>query len=887
MSMISKKSQGGGGKSLSLGLRAMRRAFAVAATSVAITASLSASAATAVWNGSAGNGSLSDGGNWDGGTAPTAGDTLDFSGVSSATTLNADFTDERVFATATFGSGVVTMSGDFRVNSLLNAQKLAIPQGASLTVTGDITAKPEPNGTMYFLYSNEGTVTVGGKAIGLGETNNPNNKYSNVYQYQSVNANIRAMRVNGLAYNGTGSARLRMFYGGTTTKWIVGAGGLTFPGSRQANYSTFWVRNTALMLGSSANWTLANVGKAGTSNGDLFVDSGGSLVLDTIDGVDVSTGYTVTLNGRLYLSGGNATIKGCGTVVVATTSHNGLAETTINSGKTLYVTDTATLQVNAGKVIAGAGTVSLASGTKLLVPNASSTISLPSLAPAADSSIVITNLSSGTPAIALTGALTMPAEGNVTLKIGGSTGLAEGIYTVISSSSALPADIVDHLTLDASEVVSGDCSLYAKGGVLFLLVGISEPGYGIWVGGTDTNLSTAANWLNDETPRAGDTLNFKTVSAATTLNGDFEDDRAFATAVFGSGVITLAGSLTVNTLTNATKLAVASGASLTVTGNLVASPTAKWDVQSFLHSNEGTVTVLGKALGYSRVEKSYVHQYETATANTQPIHVGGIAYNCSSPGQLYMRIYAKDNGVGEWVVGAGGISFPQSRQAGYSMFYTEGSGADATIRSSANWTLANSGKAGSDNGDLWVNDSATLTLDTTDGVDASTGYTVTLNGRLYLYGGNATIRGCGTVVIATTSHNGLPETTVASGKTLYVTNGATLQVNAGKAINGAGTISLAAGTTLAFQSSVDCTFTAPAIEPTIALPDEGTATVRIDGEKELKGGDYVLLNSVPAGYAGHLTVTGTAIGDRKAKLKDDGEHLFFSVPHKATVISIR
>lgn len=112
-----------------------------------------ASAANVVWNGNAANGSLSDGGNWDGGVAPVAGDTLDFSAVTSATTLNADFADDRVFETATFGSGVVTMTGNFCVNSLTNAEKLAIPQGALLSVTGNITAKPVPNGTMYFLYS--------------------------------------------------------------------------------------------------------------------------------------------------------------------------------------------------------------------------------------------------------------------------------------------------------------------------------------------------------------------------------------------------------------------------------------------------------------------------------------------------------------------------------------------------------------------------------------------------------------------------------------------------------------------------------------------------------------------------------------------------------------
>ncbi len=852
-----------------------------------------ASAANVVWNGNAANGSLSDGGNWDGGVAPAAGDTLDFSAVTSATTLNADFADDRVFETATFGSGVVTMAGNFRVNSLTNAEKLAIPQGALLSVTGNITAKPVPNGTMYFLYSNEGTVIVGGKAIGLGETTNPDNKYSNVRQYQSVNANTQPMRVNGLAYNGAGGARLRMFYGGTTSKWIVGSGGLTFPGSRQANYSVFQMSSTTLTLYSSADWTLANVGKVGTTNGDLCANNG-PLVLDTTDGMDASTGYTVTLNGRLYLAGGNATIKGCGTVVIATTSHNGLEETTINSGKTLYITDTATLQVNAGKVIEGEGVVSLASGTKLLVPNAGSTVALPSLDAAVGSTIVVTNLTAGTPAIALTGSLTMPTgDGKVALKIGGTTQLEDGIYTILSSANALPADVVVHLTLDASEVVSGDCSLYAKGGVLLLLVGIAEPGYGIWVGGTDNNLSTAANWLNEETPRAGDTLNFKTVVTATTLNSDFEDDRVFATAVFGSGIVTLTGSLYVNTLTDAYTLAVASGATLDIAGDLVSY--AANNTKPLLYSNEGTVRVGGtvRCRANSLVNRavSTVCQYAVATANSTPIVANGIAYQAVHqpdgnwyPDYLVANLGSMNNGAGKWVVGANGFSFPTSRQIDYSGFRVFGQ-QEVTLHSSDDWTFAESYRHFGN--DLYLRDTATVTIDTTDWKDETIGRIVTLKGFINAQGSAATpltITGCGTVVLDSKTANN--HTNVVTGA-IAVTDGATLQINKDVVVGGNGTISLAAGTTLALPSNADRTFTTPDIIP-VTLPDDGTATIKIDGGKLRNDVDYVLLNSVPTGYAEHLVVTGSALDGRRYRLTDDGEgHLVLNIPSPGTILYFR
>ena len=655
--------------------------------------------------------------------------------------------------------------------------------------------------------------------------------------------------------------------------------------------------STTLTLYSSADWTLANVGKVGTTNGDLCANNG-PLVLDTTDGIDASTGYTVTLNGRLYLAGGNATIKGCGTVVIATTAHNGLAETTINNGKTLYITDTATLQVNAGKVIEGEGVVSLASGTKLLVPDASATVTLPSLVPVAGSTIVVTNLTAGTPAIALTGSLTMPTgDGKVALKIGGTTQLEDGIYTILSSANALPADTVDHLTLDASEVVSGDCSLYAKGGVLLLLVGIAEPGYGIWVGGTDNNLSTAANWLNEETPRAGDTLNFKTVATATTLNSDFEDDRVFATAVFGSGVVTLTGDLNVTTLTNANKLTVSSGASLTVTGDLVGTTDTHngWGV--LLYANEGTVTA-NRVVGYATVSHTRFNEYESVTANTTPICAREIVYkNMANPAQL-IYMYLAEARDGLWVVGENGFSFENSRQADYTTFAVGNTDNSvvATLFSSADWTLRNSGRPGSVRGDIWVAKNGALVIDTSDYADSSIDHTITLNGRIRTTSDASasavTIKGCGTVVVNTTgSYSALTEeeqnTYIASGKTLAVTNSAMLQVNVGKKILGEGTISLAAGTTLALPSNADRTFTTPDIIP-VTLPDDGTATIKIDGGKLRNDVDYVLLNSVPTGYAEHLVVTGTALAGRHYRLTDDGEgHLVLNISSPGTILYFR
>ena len=862
---------------------AARRLAAVLAIATAFATS-GAWAANVVWNGNAANGSLSDGGNWDGGVAPAAGDTLDFSSVTSATTLNADFADDRVFSTVFVGTGKLTLNGSLHVSTLTNACKLAVASGATLTIDGELVLTQDAGTTASLLHSNEGTVMVGGKTRCYARAATTT-KYI-FYLYDTATANTQPIRTKGLAYDCGSKAQLYLKLSSQNGenkvgKWIVGSDGLSFASARQVSYSRFYTESDApVVVGSSDDWTLANSGKAGSEGGDLFAQSGASITLDTSNCDDSSIGHTITLEGRALINANAANpgliVKGCGKVVVNTTgSSSSLTEeqqnTSINTA--LAVTDTATLQVNKGKKIMGSGSVTLAAGTTLLVPDASAMVTLPSLAPAAGSSIVVTNLTAGTPAIALTGSLTMPSgDGKVTLKIGGTAQLEDGIYTVVSSANALPADTVDYVSLDASEVVPGDCSLYAKGGALLLLVGISEPGYGIWVGGTDNNLSTAANWLNDEEPRAGDTLNFKAAASGSTINADYGNTRTFATAVFGSGVVTLTGSLYVNELTNAYTLAVASGAKLDIAGDLVGY--AANNTKPLLYSNEGTVDVGGtvrfrdNCLENRKV--TTVCQYAVVTENTTPIIAKGIAYHADKqstgawyPDYLVANLGSQNNGAGKWVVGSDGFSYPVSRDIDYSGFRILGQ-QNVTLYSSANWTLYESYRHYGN--DLYLRDTATVTIDTTDYNDHTTPRTVTLKGYINAQGSAATpltITGCGTVVLDSETANN--RTNVVTGA-IAVTDGATLQINKDVVVGGNGTISLAAGTTLALEST-GREFATPDIVP-VTLPAEGAATINIDGTR-LSSGEHVLctLASVPETLADHVTVTGTALDGREYTVK--------------------
>ena len=223
-----------------------------------------------------------------------------------------------------------------------------------------------------------------------------------------------------------------------------------------------------------------------------------------------------------------------------------------------------------------------------------------------------------------------------------------------------------------------------------------------------------------------------------------------------------------------------------------------------------------------------------------------------------------NNGAGEWVIGAGGFTYPSSRNIDRSGFRATGS-QSVTLHSSADWTLDESYRHMGR--DLYIIDTANVTIDTTDWFDGTTPRTVTLKGFVNVTSSHATpltVTGCGTVVFDTAAGNG--DDTNKVNNVLAVTNGATLKVKAGKTIAGTGTISLAAGTTLALEST-DREFTTPDIVP-VTLPAEGAATINIDGTP-LRSGEHVLctLASVPENLADHVTVTGEALDGRKYEVK--------------------
>lgn len=205
-----------------------------------------------------------------------------------------------------------------------------------------------------------------------------------------------------------------------------------------------------------------------------------------------------------------------------------------------------------------------------------------------------------------------------------------------------------------------------------------------------------------------------------------------------------------------------------------------------------------------------------------------------------------------------------------------------------------------------------MTIDTTDYADKTTPRTVTWTGRLVASKiqseATVTVTGNGTNAIATSVYNGSNKSTKIENA-IVVTNTATLQINAGASyiisnivvasgatlhipsttVNSSATtviegVELAAGATLSLPSASAAAHTARTLP--ITLSSEGVARLRLDGPA-LRPGTYAVLNPVPDGYGEHLSVTGTALGNRSAHLADDGESLQLVIVPKGLIVIVK
>ncbi|MBO7683329.1 MAG: hypothetical protein J6T51_01210 [Kiritimatiellae bacterium] len=437
-----------------------------------------------VWTGLAGDGKMSTGGNWLNGVAPSAAGTdLDFSGVITATTIIGDI--DVTFGAVTMGTGVITFSGDkMRAASFSNTRKIAVDADSTVVVAGDLTIDYTEGDGIVSKVDAGGTFIVDGIITITGGSVHP-----------VLNVGDGFIVAGGIVVNST----LYSTKDATSQRWAIGPSGIT---------------------GQNFIWCLANIANdcwihPYTNDFTIAVNT---VVRSSIDHHELNTtGYgdglphTITLdsgfadNGQLY-------IAGTGKVVVNSVP-------TATSDKAAYsgrvtVTNTATLAINDGMKLT-TGTITFAAGTTLEVP------------------------STGVE----TGEIAFSGEGTVTLKVVSDASLADGEYTLITSTADLPAGVASRFTVDA-QTESRTCLVTLDNRSLRLAVG--EDAIAalpcIWTGAAgDGKMDTVGNWLNNRKPETvGAAVLFpsETATIDNNISGFAPSSITFGN---GTGSVTLEG----------------------------------------------------------------------------------------------------------------------------------------------------------------------------------------------------------------------------------------------------------------------------------------------------------------------------------------------------------
>lgn len=286
-----------------------------------------------VWTGEAGDGKMSTGGNWWSGTAPGAGDAVDFAGVLADTTVNADI--NAAFGAVTMGSGVITFSGSFTAISFSDTSKIAVGANSTVTLDGDLV----PASSVVYSVASGGKFVVTG-ILTLHSWSDP--------QVSPGDGTIVAGEI-------TGSAGTVMVAScqAHSQKWAVGPGGIT--GGAGAY---LWTYSNAGAAAEFRPWT----NDFAISVGSVVRTDAKSFTLNTA-GLD-GAAHTITLDAGFADNGDPLNVTGTGKVVVNHVTA-AIGDRAAYSGA-VEVKDSATLAINAGKKLtSGAMTVNSAAALEV------------------------------------------------------------------------------------------------------------------------------------------------------------------------------------------------------------------------------------------------------------------------------------------------------------------------------------------------------------------------------------------------------------------------------------------------------------------------------------------------------------------------------------------
>ena len=438
------------------------------------------------WSGASGD--FSDPKNWEDGVVPSAGDDLNFSLLTAEATVNGNV--DAKFGAVTMGSQRVVFTNAYmRAESFSDMLKVEVGANSTVTIDGDLMFDGDNNYAVY-------KVNAGGKFIVTGKLGLSEGSAGNLNAQNSVgDGHVVAGEIANNTQNKTIYTDINL----TRQNWVVGPGGMTSASGRG-----WWglsdSKNSAYFYPYTNDFTVA----APTCIRESF----GHYELNTT-GFGDGLGHTITLDAG-YSDNGKLYIAGTGKVVV---NHTPAAY----DGKGAYsgnvtVSDTATLAINAGKKLT-TGKVTFAAGTTLEVPSTGVDM----------------------------GAIAFSGSGTVALKIADAS-LADGEYTLITSTSDLPADVLARFEVSAN-TASDICLIMRDARTLRLAVrsSASASPLHVWTGKAgDGNAETTGNWLAGAKPADG----AEVFIPATSGTIDFAGENLLLSSItfgYGSGAVTLNG----------------------------------------------------------------------------------------------------------------------------------------------------------------------------------------------------------------------------------------------------------------------------------------------------------------------------------------------------------
>ncbi len=386
--------------------------------------------------------------NWDDGVVPSAGDALDFSSVTSATTINADV--NAAFGAVTMGTGVVTFTGSLAARSFSDTSKVAVGANATVTLDGDLVYTATTGGG-WMLNRLDGTFVVTGKIVVSGT--------ADMKLAQTVGASGVAV-ARGLVSNGGTSwtFRLNRSDSGNTARWVIGEDGLS-------GTSGFWMLANA----SSSSAVLQPYTNDFTIADWIGVRSGPSLTVNTTGWGD-NAGHVVTATAG-FIRDGCVAVTGNGSLVCdfdATSGAYGQSEHAVSYD----VAGGATLALKKGAK-PGTGTLTQNEGSTLAFPDSATggAVLDGTLELKAGANLALGGLSAGVVPVT-TKLYNIRGEVPVTF----AARPAAGTYTVIQATGqSLSAAHANRLRI-ADSTLASQCAFYiADGNKVMLRVAGATP----------------------------------------------------------------------------------------------------------------------------------------------------------------------------------------------------------------------------------------------------------------------------------------------------------------------------------------------------------------------------------------------------------------------------